>query len=276
MDFVLVVVLVLVIEDSISDVHSEQFDFPPNFVWTNFWGGSRVGNMKPRVSNHKSAALTLVEVLVVIFILFVLAALLLPTLAPIKDRRRGQCVMNLKQIGLAYFVWAGDHNGKFPMQVSVTDGGTMELTTNGKNPWLNFLVMSNELNTPWILICPVDRDRAIATNFPAGFSAKNISYFVGLDAGTNHPQMFLSGDDNFAIGGNPVKSGLLELSTDEPIAWTSKRHDSPYQPHLWTPTRHNYGGNIGFADGSVMQTSNSGLTNWLQKTGAVTNRLGIP
>jgi hypothetical protein len=218
--------------------------------------------MKPRVSNEKTAALTLVEVLVVIFVLFVLAALLLPALAPVKVHRRSDCVLNLKHIGLSYFVWAGDHNGKFPMQVSVTDGGTMELITNGKNPWLNFLVMSNELNTPWILTCPADRDRTIATNFPAGFSAKNTSYFVGLDAVTNHPQMFLAGDDNFAIGGVPVKSGLLELPANAPIAWTAARHKKA--------------GNIGCADGSVVQTSSSSLQQMLVQTGVATNRFGIP
>jgi prepilin-type processing-associated H-X9-DG protein len=172
------------------------------------------------------------------------------------------CVNNLKQVGLAYYVWADDHNGKFPMQVSVTNGGTMELTADGKNPWLNFLVMSNYLSTPKNLWCPSDKDRVVATNFATGFSAQNISYFVGLDAGTDRPQMFLSGDDNFAIGGVPVKTGLLEFSTNAPIAWTAERHVNA--------------GNIGLADGSVQLFSNSSFTNWLHQSGVATNRLAIP
>ena len=235
--------------------------------------------MNPRVSNQKTAAMTLVEVLVVIAVLVVLAAMLLS----VDDERPGKakamriyCVNNLKQIGLGYFLWAGDHDGKFPMQVSVTNGGTMELTADGRNAWLNFLVMSNELNTPKVLWCVADRDRVTATNWTSGFSAANISYFVGLDADTNHPQMFLSGDDNFAIGSVPIKSGLLEFSTNAPIAWTTERHDVPDKPNFWVPTRHSFSGNIGLYDGSVVMLTGSGLTNFLHKTGVATNRLGIP
>ena len=113
-----------------------------------------------------------------------------------------------------------------------------------------------------MLRCPADKDRIAAKIFTTDFSAKNVSYFVGLDADTNHPNMFLIGDDNFAIGGVPVKSGLLRFSMNTPIAWTDERHFSA--------------GNIVFADGSVAQTSLRGLQQAVQNTGAATNRLAIP
>jgi hypothetical protein len=53
---------------------------------------------------------------------------------------RIECVNNLKQIGLAYRLWAEDNGGKFPMEISVTNGGTMGLG-EGRNTWINFLVM---------------------------------------------------------------------------------------------------------------------------------------
>ena len=218
--------------------------------------------MKLRVSNQKTAALTLTEVLLVIVVLFVLVALLLPVTSHRALPPRSQCVNNLKQINLAYYVWGLDHNGKFPMQVSVADGGTMELTADGRNAWFNFLVMSNELSTPRNLYCPADTDHVLAINWTSGFSAANVSYFVGLDADTNHPQMFLSGDDNFAVGGVPVKSELLQLSPNTPISWTAARH--------------HFSGEIAFTDGSVQPSSNSDLTNCLKKIGVVTNRLAIP
>jgi prepilin-type processing-associated H-X9-DG protein len=216
--------------------------------------------MKPRVSNRKTAALTLVEV--VVFVMFVLAVyLVLPRLAGSHRSQRIECENNLKQIGLGYQIWAADNNGRYPMEMSVTNGGLRELY-NGRNAWINYFVMSKQLSTPKILHCPSDANGFAATNFSTDFNNRNVSYFVGLDADTNHPQALLSGDDNFEIGGVPVKSGLLQFSTNTPIAWTTARH--------------NRAGNIGLADGSVQAFSNSGLTNWLQKTGLATNRLAIP
>ena len=120
--------------------------------------------MKPRFSNQRNHALTLVEVLVVIAVMTIFAALLLPALAPHHDgRQRINCVNNLKEIGLAYRVWEGDNGDKYPMAVSTGKGGSMEYT-DGANTFRHFLVMSNELSTPKILICPADT-RAVANGF---------------------------------------------------------------------------------------------------------------
>jgi hypothetical protein len=121
--------------------------------------------------------------------------------------------------------------------------------------------MSNELSTPKILHCPNDLAH-FETNSFDGLSGSNISYFVNADV-TNetNPQMILSGDDNFEIGGVPIKSGLSEISSNAPISWTAARH--------------HFVGNIGMADGSVQQVSQTGLRRALQLSG-VTNRLAIP
>lgn len=205
--------------------------------------------------------------------------MLLPYLA--KPKRRAShinCASNLKQIGISFWIRSGDNNGKFPMQVSVTNGGTMELIADGKNTWLNFLVMSNELSTPKVLVCPADaRTRSLPPVYD--FSPQlegHVSYFVGMDATTNRPQLFLSGDDNFAIDGVPAKSGLLEFSTNAPIAWNSERHVYSYKSHFWTPTRYEFTGNIGLVDGSVASTTSASLQEFLVQTDVATNRLAIP
>jgi len=230
--------------------------------------------MKLRLSNQQTTALTLTEVLVVIFVIAFAVALLLPALAAAKRKHaRIGCISNLKQIGIAYRLWEGDNNDKYPMAVSVTNGGAMELVATG-NVAACFRVMSNELSTPKILFCPEDIRRVRATNFST-LNSSNISYFVGLDADPNRPQMFLSGDDNFATGGVPVKSGLLELSSNAPIAWTSGRHVA-YDSHFWTPARDRLVGNIGMADGSAQRVTTDGLQKALQQTGVATNRLVLP
>jgi prepilin-type N-terminal cleavage/methylation domain-containing protein len=219
--------------------------------------------MKPRFSNQRSHAMTLVEVLVAIAVLAIFAMMFLPSENQITQRKahRINCVNNLKEIGLAYRIWGGDNNDKFPMQISITNtnGGTMELTETG-NVVATFQIMSNELSTPRLLYCTADDDHTFATNFTT-LSAKNISYFIGIDANQSYPQTILSGDDNFAIDGVPVKSGLLKLSTNAPASWTSARH--------------HFAGNIGLADGSVQEVTQNGLHQAFQQTG-ITNRLAIP
>jgi prepilin-type processing-associated H-X9-DG protein len=217
--------------------------------------------MKPCRSNQNSRAMTLVEVLVVFVVLAVLVGLFLPALDT-TGHKRISCVNNLREIGLDYRIWAGDNGDKYPMEVSVTNGGTIELVTEGKNTWLNYLIMSNELGTPKILICPQDTEhQPPAINFSPQI-AGHISYFVGLDANETYPQMFLSGDDNFEISGAPIKSGLLELSTNTSIAWSAARHK--------------FSGNIGLADGSVQEVNTDGLQKLFIQTGLATNRLAIP
>ena len=219
--------------------------------------------MKTHRSNNRSHALTLVEVLAVVVILFILAAMLLPGGNNGRAKsiaKKIACANNLKQIGLSEKLWAGDHGDKFPFELSVTNGGTMELNT-GTDAWKYFLVMSNELSTPKILICPADDEHwPAATNFSSQLAA-HISYFITRSSDED-PQALISGDDNFEIGGVPVKPGWLILSTNTPIRWMS--------------TRHNRLGNVLFADGSIQGINNSRLTNLLHQTGLATNRLAIP
>jgi prepilin-type N-terminal cleavage/methylation domain-containing protein/prepilin-type processing-associated H-X9-DG protein len=65
--------------------------------------------------NRKNDAFTLIEMLVVIAIIGILAALLLPTLAGAKQKAyRTQCMANLKQIGVTLQLYADDHDNRLP------------------------------------------------------------------------------------------------------------------------------------------------------------------
>lgn len=217
--------------------------------------------MKSARNNFPERGFTLVGLLVILAVIAILAAMLLPALAAAKRKaQRINCVNNLKQCGLAFRIWEGDNGNKYPMSVSTTKGGTMEFT-GGANTFRHFQVMSNELGTPRILICPADT-RIVADNF-VHLKNQNISYFVGLDANDEFPQRFLDGDRNINSDSEPG-NGILKLV--------------PGQPVNWTETMHVNQGNVGLSDGSVQQLSNSGLHNALQISGDPTNtwRISLP
>lgn len=204
---------------------------------------------------------TLIALLVIIAVLAILAAMLLPALAKAKTKAsRINCVNNLKQCGLAFRIWEGDNGDQMPMVVPMEKGGTMECVT-GADTFRHFQVMSNELSTPKILVCPNDT-RTAAPNF-IRMSNKNVSYFVGLDAKDEFPQRFLAGDRNLT-GPSAPENGILKLVPGDAVSWTSAIHVNQ--------------GNIGLADGSVQQYSNTGLRQALKNSGDPTNtwRISLP
>lgn len=108
-----------------------------------------------RHAKDKYCGFTFTELLVVIAVVLVAAVLGYAYFSRAKIKNRSVCCnCNLKQVGLAFRMW-GDDNGAYPMRFRTNnfDGPSF---ANQLKMYVYFQVMSNELSTPTILVCPSD------------------------------------------------------------------------------------------------------------------------
>lgn len=235
--------------------------------------------MRIRFSRQTNQGLTLFEAIIVMGIIIILGTiLLLPALSGPRHRCGYSCTNNLKQLGLAYKIWAGDNNDKFPMEISTASGGAKEWMQTA-DAWMTYLVMSNELSTPKILLCPQDSPRGkAATNWNDDLKNK-ISYFIGIDATNVSTQMILSGDGSFLLDQSSVKPGLLSVTTSTQLQWDGERHPAGARskPTWLTKPKKTGIGYLLLTDGSVQAATDNDLNySYLNHTGLATNRFFVP
>ena len=207
------------------------------------------------------AGLSMLELLVLLVMMALLAMILLPYLARSKDGR-GQaevrCANNLKNVSIAFQIFAVDNNDRFPHQLMASNGWHAADAV-GVFRWL-----SNELSTPLLLHCRLDTNRVAESraNFNT-MSATNVSYFVSLTAAQTNPTALLAGDRNLMTNGKAVGAGLFAMTTNMQGGWTREMHMER--------------GNVVLADGSVQRMNSSAeLKAAVKKQGIATNFLSIP
>jgi hypothetical protein len=193
--------------------------------------------------------LTFTEVLFLLVILLVIAALSLTFVAKTAARRSlVACQNNLKQVGLAFKVWANDGDDRFPYRTLFCPAYSNETAS-----WVHFYVMSNELGSARLLTCPQDAQRLTNSlkDFTAGptgllsLTNRAVSYFVGLDGDETQPWVPLTGDRNLNLLSNFSTGPVMTLSLTNSFQWGREMHKRL--------------GNVALSDGSVQGTDDGEL-----------------
>jgi type II secretory pathway pseudopilin PulG len=214
--------------------------------------------------SHDSHAFTWVEMLVVIVIVVILVGMIIPAGHPSEKAGRIKCVNDLKNVGLAFRIYATDHGERFPWEISGTNGAIH--INYSPDPMTYILPITNELSIPKILQCPEDirYTKTDWTNWNQ-FSRTNLSYFISPDASGTFPQSFMAGDRNITNEFGRLLPGLRGLSRTNNMAG-------------WDETTHKHQGNACMGDGSVQQLSSARLRDQLRNTGQTIKyiKLSVP
>jgi general secretion pathway protein G len=206
--------------------------------------------MSRQRSTDSRKAFMLLELMLVVFIVAILAALLLPGLGKANGRAKQiDCLSQLRQVGFAFQIFAHDHSERFPFQVPVKEGGTLELIQAASGlggdvqfAFRHFQTLSNDLVLPKLLACPAD-GRTNATFFNQ-LRNDNVSYFVAVTAEPGRPDSVLAGDRNI-IARDGTSGSILRIGGDTEVVWSGAGHE--------------FRGNLLFAGGHVERTGNGGL-----------------
>jgi len=203
---------------------------------------------------------TRLELALVVAALFGFSAITFAAAASTQHRSRvAQCFNNLRQVGRASQAWASQHGDRFPWQLRPPDGvnnagGGAPIAVN---PFIHFALMSNELASPRVLVCPSDTAKKTASDFSARamggflhFTYQNVavSYFVGLDTTFERPRGLLFGDRNIRTSRQKL-CGLVFV-----MANSLDGND----PNLgFTNGLHSFSGQVCLMDGSVQSGDSS-------------------
>ena len=215
---------------------------------------------KGRGGHCPGGAFTLIELLLVIAIIAILAALLLPALATVQARgKRVACLDNLKQSALSFQMYTADNDGKlaqnYPLLQTGTDSwvlGDMKVTGDSTNKTLirqgKFFPYASQVA---LYRCPSDPSRTGNAPRVRSYSMNGWigSRYMETYPRTNGFRTFVR-DSELSVAG-PSKLWVIidehEASIDD--AWFLVTMDDSRPFASYPATRHEGSYGLNFADG---------------------------
>jgi prepilin-type N-terminal cleavage/methylation domain-containing protein/prepilin-type processing-associated H-X9-DG protein len=201
----------------------------------------------------KNEGFTLIEVLIVIAIISILAAILFPVFARARENaRRASCQSNLKQIALGVIQYTQDYDERLPSieMGAGTNGGTTSdwiLWSDAISPYLKSAQIfhcpsATNANTPGGTLPSVVQGR-LAYGAASGLSLdSNVGCLCAFT-------QYVSCASTLASFTNSSETILLGDRSDTTGTYAS--YLDPGRPDNFPGTQHFGGGNIAFADGHV-------------------------
>lgn len=134
--------------------------------------------------SSRRLAFTLIELLIVIAIIALLAAILFPTFSRARERaRQASCMSNLKQVGLALKQYAQDYDGSYPSKQYVL-GNSFLRGANDPQSLPAVLLPYTKNNQMWV--CPSGwEDLKQAGNTYMYYPGETASYVPDVTEGGN-------------------------------------------------------------------------------------------